>query len=977
MALSIFLWLPHLQGQSPIFRQYTVEHGLPSNVIYQLLEDHLGYIWLASESGVSRFDGLQFTNFSREDGLPHNEVLALMQDSQQRIWFGALNGSVGYYHDGRFHNSNTDPWLASMSFSSMVWSIYEDSQQRIWISSQFDGIHCLNPDSSIVNIPYALFPNLHANPVVTEDLHQNIILVYRNTLASDVTPYNLNDPSRPTQHPFDITQFSTAAIVQLLEAGVNLVSLDSTSGLSASSAIPAGLLTHVKVYPDSTGWFYGADFPLYRIRLQGSRMLVEDSISGISASAIMQDREQNTWFSTLDQGIFVLPANRIMAFRKADGLSDELVHSVLAGAGNTIFCGTNEGMLNVIKPSGIVSLDLNGGALNRNNRVLNLMLDPNGQLWCLADRSLVALDTSTLTISVDPVVAGAKQSVWYRDRLIMAASTGLNQLGDDHQFQRLWDNRTTSLAMDPQGIVWVGTTNGLYAYDGDTVTRYQPADGSFDHLVTAIVCGPETKYIATNGSGIFVLRHDSIHQWTTADGLTSNIIRSLFLAPDQQLWAATNAGISRVQWFGWDSIQVMDITTSEGLASNDIKACQVLENGDVLVATAKGLAYFNQDEVTSNFDPPLVYLEDLQVNGSGIDQQSPMAFKHWQNNIEFRFTGISHKSAGRVSFRYRLTPQDPRWVTTRNLTARYAGLAPGSYTFEVEAIAKDGTASIAPARWEFRIRPHFSQTWWFRALIGLSLSAIIIALIVIRFRQLKRSAAQRMQVLELEQKALLTQMNPHFIYNSLSSIQYFITANEKRLANRYLVQFSRLIRNILTSSRHQAISLEREIELLRQYLTLESLRYGEAFAHRFDHPAEEIASTIYIPSMMIQPILENAIVHGISGLAGQGRQGRITLRLEVNEDYVQCIIEDNGRGRDHARAINSKRASDREGMALKIIRERLQLLHGLHDQANLSISDLYTDQGLPAGTRVNLLLPCLDLQKSRYAPTSHQTPSHL
>jgi LytS/YehU family sensor histidine kinase len=195
-------------------------------------------------------------------------------------------------------------------------------------------------------------------------------------------------------------------------------------------------------------------------------------------------------------------------------------------------------------------------------------------------------------------------------------------------------------------------------------------------------------------------------------------------------------------------------------------------------------------------------------------------------------------------------------------------------------------------------------------------------------------------------------MNPHFIFNSLTSINKFVLKNETDAASNYLTKFSRLIRMVLTNSKKPMISLADELEMLRLYLEMEKLRFKEAFIYCFDMDETIDAENIFIPPLLLQPFVENAIWHGLMHKEGQGR---IDVGLRMENGILVCTIRDNGVGRSFAKASTSKSAQKQKSMGIDITRQRLALIDGgmEEDADNLHIEDLYLD-GVPAGTQVTI-----------------------
>jgi LytS/YehU family sensor histidine kinase len=294
-----------------------------------------------------------------------------------------------------------------------------------------------------------------------------------------------------------------------------------------------------------------------------------------------------------------------------------------------------------------------------------------------------------------------------------------------------------------------------------------------------------------------------------------------------------------------------------------------------------------------------------------------------------------------------LSTDDASWIYTLDPRSNFSNLSPGSYRFEVQAQDEEGQWSEA-THWEFTILPPWWQTAWFRLLVLAVLGGLGFWGYKYRTGQLKRAFAIKQQIFELERSALQAQMNPHFIFNCLNSIQSFIAANDKDRAATFLAQFARLIRQTLEHSFQKEITLEDEIEYLHNYLSLEHLRFRDTFQYNI-HVDEHIdLYDTVAPSMLVQPFVENAIVHGMKGKQGDGR---IEVRFErINEAGLRITVEDNGSGQEGAPTNDSGESVKRTSYGVQLARRRLELAM---QYPNSTIQTIASEGG---GTRVEIVL---------------------
>ncbi|MCB0580485.1 MAG: histidine kinase, partial [Phaeodactylibacter sp.] len=332
-------------------------------------------------------------------------------------------------------------------------------------------------------------------------------------------------------------------------------------------------------------------------------------------------------------------------------------------------------------------------------------------------------------------------------------------------------------------------------------------------------------------------------------------------------------------------------------------------------------------------------------------------FGHRQNNIGFEFLSLQYHFFGKVPYRYRLQ-QEAAWTHTFNRDVFFPALRPGRYRFEVQAKGQDGHWSPA-AEAAFVVRPPYWATWWFRGLALALAGGIFFAFFRFRTRQLKAEALRQQErarleqeMSELKQSALRAQMNPHFIFNCLSSIQNFILEGDKDQAVQYLSRFARLIRATLHASMEAEVPLEDEVQMLEHYLELEQLRFGHKFDFTIEVDGDIDTYDTVIPPLLLQPYVENAIIHG---LADKERDGTITIRFTQDNGRLRMSVTDNGMG--IAAAENRKKAvaSLHKSVGMMITRKRLELLSSRAGDA-VVIEELKDEQGTAAGTRVAVTL---------------------
>ena len=375
-----------------------------------------------------------------------------------------------------------------------------------------------------------------------------------------------------------------------------------------------------------------------------------------------------------------------------------------------------------------------------------------------------------------------------------------------------------------------------------------------------------------------------------------------------------------------------------------------------MLLTKHAVTKLNQTLAAPSPETPL-YIEEVSLNGVPIKKTALSQLRWRENNLQLRYQLLDYAQDGGINYRFRLAPAAP-WVYTENNTLDLLNLSPTDYLLEIQA--KDRTGRwIAAEPLPINIRPPFWQRLWFA-----SLCLFLAFLVGYHFfrRRLKDLAIQQErlgleeQINQLKQQAYRAQMNPHFIFNTLNAIQGLILGEqlEKEKAVGYLSKFSRLIRTALDASAQEKITLKQEVELLHNYLALEQMRFDHSFSYHITLADDLETEWVQIPPLLIQPYVENAVLHGMEAKQGDGV---ISIELTAENELLRVCIRDNGPGiyTQQAKKEGQNHALKRTSYGMNITRQRLDVSTAPHNK--LQINELKNPAGMPIGTEIILLIP--------------------
>jgi len=464
--------------------------------------------------------------------------------------------------------------------------------------------------------------------------------------------------------------------------------------------------------------------------------------------------------------------------------------------------------------------------------------------------------------------------------------------------------------------------------------------------------------IGTKGSGIILYNNNkTVIHINSEKGLSGDNVYAV-CHDSSAIWAATNKGVSKIIVSNVAPLKYSISTYNmlNGLPSNEINDLIVVKS-KIWVATNKGATFFDPDSIKeAKVDLP-IYINQIHINDKDTAVLSDYKLTYDQNNIKVNFTGLGFKNAGQLNYRYKMIGLDTGWTYTKSREIQFTTLPANDYTLIVNVMNSDKSWSNKEAMVHFTIPLPFWKEWWFQ-IAGVLLSTYIMFLLIrLRLKgieQRKEKIADLNKILmNLKLKALRAQMNPHFTFNVMNSIQHFIASNDGEAANRYLSRFSKLIRLILNNSEKNAVPIADEIKALELYLELEAMRFEERFEFKINVDKSIDVLEVEIPSMLIQPYVENSIKHGILNL---GKKGIISIDIQKHNKFLKCIIEDNGVGRSKSVFLNKN--ISHKSFGTTITQERLAAINALNNsKLSENVIDLYDDNGDPIGARVEIYIP--------------------
>ena len=445
---------------------------------------------------------------------------------------------------------------------------------------------------------------------------------------------------------------------------------------------------------------------------------------------------------------------------------------------------------------------------------------------------------------------------------------------------------------------------------------------------------------------------------------TTGKVESLATDPQGNVWGYTSTTVFRIVP---ERDTIVPFSFRYGMKNPDFFHFSFLPSGEMIFGGRNQIVLANPAGLRRNREKPQAYISEVQVlnqpyNLAAMGDGKALNLKHGQNYFSISFSARAYTIPGDVRFRYRLAGFDDWTETNGRRFANYTNVPGGDYVFELQTANNEGEWTNQLVKLPIHIHIPYWKKAWFQGLVIalLLLGAFCIyryRVAAIRRKDKLRSEYEK-KLANVEMSALLAQMNPHFLFNSLNSIDSYIIKNESTKASEYLNNFARLMRLILQNSRSNYISLKEELEALDLYLQMESLRFRDKFDYHIQVDEQLNTESIVLPPLLIQPYVENAIWHGLMHKQ-KGEKGKVDLQLSRKENVIHCVIEDNGIGRERALEIRaSKHGPRRPSMGMQITRDRMEMINKLYNTTtNVQVTDLKDQENRAIGTRVELTIP--------------------
>lgn len=949
-GLFIFFAAMHrLTAQEYPLQHYSIKEGLPHVTVYRIFQDKKGFLWFSTNYGVSKFDGKTFRNFSSKDGLSNNVIMSVSENDKGDIFISTHRGGVNILSESGIRQFG----VTSGSMPKTVAYTYP-CKNRLWIISFISGNRLFLADKNRVKPVFV--KNEHGKEANIYRIYHsdNDILfatsdgVYKVRNDTEVVPFLLKG-----EHVADVKKDKKNGYWLALKTKV--VHVCNNIVTEQYQLKPGNDIGDLLVDRHNNVWVAANPSELYLIRnneLSDVRQCMD--IPKVFITNLCEDYEGNIWIATHGNGLYRLNSLEGFNYTVRQGHINSYCTAIVPGLQDELILGSfgklsrlKNGILETISSS-LISTEF-----------IYFIERINGKFYIGAPYRLLCKEMSPTYSErkINKEQFGAISICQYKGgQILVGTYDNLYKLNGDSlvvfDSSGIFKDKRCNYIFYDNDILWVLTDSGTIRYEKGHGT-YQVVPG-YDHAFTCgkILKDRHNRIWFSTREGLVCKDGNDFRVYTIKDGLADDLCKYLYEDDSGNLWVST--GNNRVNIVNLRTLEIkeliLDIDLTEIL-------CLYRRKNKLFIGTIEGLSLIDLSQKMTNDALVPTYILSVKTPDSQYISPSAINLGYKSNKLQIEFIGINFRHPENVEYRYMIRNLDDVWRITKNASIELSSLPGGNYTFLLSSRLKNGRwgpvvtmpLSIAIPLWQ--------QTWFIAAFIVFAIVVVYLVsrkLVIVSEKKKNEQLLILNKITYLKQQALGALMNPHFIFNCMNSIQHYLNKNDKESANIYLSDFASLIRMTMEDAQKAFITLEKEILRLNLYLSLEQLRFGHKLQYQMFIDDNIDTHAIRIPNMIIQPYIENAILHGIMPKKGNGK---IFVSFKwMNENEIRVIVEDNGVGLNYD--ARNRVAAHHSPLGMKLTHERLKLLRKfLGQHYDVHITEMFTDENVVSGTEVEIILP--------------------
>jgi len=978
--IIVLLFGMRLVSQTPDLKNFRTTDGLLTNEVYNLHQDKKGYLWVFSRYGTVKYNGIQFKPVLKNLSINDAFIYSIYENAKGRMWVANSNAKI---YEVRNDSAYIIEGIEKISVSlkntvSEIGKLVVDDSLNIYIGTKGSSYKLTRKNGGYV--PTNLCGDLTSERILIKtlelgsDVLQLVALskpdelkaLFDSRYAYAEFSKNGNDIRIPI--PTNYLKFANRVIKKFNDTiyfACHSLIYKVYNNYDNPRCVNVNNSAIVNYTRDKNNhlWVGCYNDGLYELNEKDS--IVNHYFVNTTINDVLVDFQNGLWFSTPGAGLFRFQNVNFQVLKETQALESPI--HFIEKRDSSLFAGNERGWVFKIEEDHVTKIRDGEG-----NTVLDVVKVKDIYLFSLR----YGIEKYDPGKNIRKKISKLDQPTCLRfipksqDTLICIWRRGINFWIKGVEKKRLDLNRKILSAQLMNNLLWLGTENGVYQYkpnfskegkrvgkllipDKDSLFQASYLEPTRNSIIEKMVEDSfHNLWFCSMGNGLFKLKGSKLTQYTIKNNLPSNIINNISFTEEDNALLSCNNGLFISKWDKKDSLFKHWECIYEGEVQN------ALQSGNkIYVHTSAGLIVIKIENEREKLKKFYFNLASIIIDSDEIDCNTFKGMRSYQNSIEFKYDLISF-TAFRSQIKYSLTGPIVESGFANNSVIKFDRLTPGNYTLIAfpEIIDGENKQITIP----FSVAPAFWQTTVFQisVTILLLLFISIVIRLVVKYNQKKESVRIKNEQLISEYKliALKAQINPHFMSNCLSAIQDLIMSDNPDKATFYVAQFGLLVRQILEYSSKQLITLKEELDLITIYMELEQLRFENKFIFKI-HIEDDISTEkTYVPPLILNPIVENAIWHGLLPVQGQ-RRGELLILVGATEKSLVLSVKDNGKGRDLSEKVLSSNNNKSHG--IKITEQRLANINFLdnHNDSRLIYTDLCDENNKPSGTKVTIYLP--------------------
>ena len=925
------------QNYVPYYYHFTKQNGLPTETVYDIYQDKKGFIWISTEQGLYRYDGKNYTSYTLDEQTSKSGS-GITEDIFGRIWYSNFDGYIYYVEKGELKLFKPHIPIGFLKFAVLNNSLFTIEENGLVIYDIRNGkrIKTISINLKKLNSTHTDGKNFY---VFADEL----------LIANEQNIRRISLPEKLKNFKAGLIQNTKNGLLFTSKYEKNGVLYDFKNFKTIEFPKEITFIQN-SAFAGAENWLCTTDGAF---KINDYRQYFK----GFNISSVYRTKDGGFWFTTINNGIFLAPNLEIQFFE-----NDKIITSISKANQNLLIGTQNEELY-------LKNLENNTSKLlykGKNNHEIYLLktfekipkifmssygfrvLDFQGKTLYESEsaiKDIIPLDENSYAFA-----ASGSCGILQLDTTINNWKSLFPTISEENKQLILLKNvRGKSVAYNQQTKeLYFATNKGLYLFK-DYKNQEIKYNGKSIYITRLISFGNQVLGLTQNN---FLVEIDGNQVKKTSFNQYIKNYRILKIKlQNERLYINTDNGI-----FVYDFINK---NFYKKLSYNqEFEFSQISEaNNKVYIAINRGIlalpiAYREKQKA------PKLIIDEVKMNGENFDYHHSISFENDKNNLELNYALLNFTPGEKNAVFYKINNGIWHLADENSRKLELPSLASGEY----EILLKTENEKAKPLSVKFSIKQVFWKSWWFIFLVG----ALTIALIVLYFKTQIRKINYTKQLeidrIQLEKesnssklKAFKSQMNPHFFYNALNTLQSYILTNDKKPALHYLSQFSGLTRKILEYTEQDNISISEEVETLKLYLELEKARFNDDLDYQISLKNIENPQQIFIPVMLLQPYVENALKHG---LLHSKKGKKLWISFEQKAQFLEILIEDNGIGIEKSKIINAQKGNQKPAsFATSAQEKRVEILNKMyHNDVEISIENRKFGSNISEGTIVKIKL---------------------